>query len=83
MGYTFYPTYQKPKLALAKLTNDESFKDVDPVEAMAAYQEVFDKYIRVVKASDEVDRYDIEGNVLPKKHKDDPCYFPLFGVSKL
>ena len=78
----YIPPHLKPKLGLAKLTNDESFKDVDTVDAMAAYQEVFEKYIRVVKASDEVDRYDIEGNVLPKKPKDDPDSDekPLFSI---
>ena len=75
-GKEHIPPHLKPKLALAKLTNDESFKDVAPVEAMAAYQEVF------VKASDEVDRYDIEGNVLPKRPKDDPenDEKPLFNI---
>ena len=63
------PPHLKPKLALAKLTEDESFKDMDTQEALALYEEVFRKHIQVTKAVDEVDRYDIEGNVLPKKNQ--------------
>lgn len=76
------PAQLKPKLALAKLTDDESFKGMKAMEAMELYQEVFDKYIKVIKAIDEVDRYDIEGNVLPKRPKDDPenDEKPLFNI---
>lgn len=76
------PAQLKPKLALAKLTDDESFKDIKVMEAMELYQEVFDKHIKVIKAIDEVDRYDIEGNVLPKRPKDDPenDEKPLFNI---
>ncbi len=65
------PPQLKPKLALAKLTDDTSFKDMDTMEAMAIYEDVFNKHIQVTRAIDEVDRYDIEGNLLPKKPKDD------------
>lgn len=65
------PMELKPKLALAKLTNDVIFKDMDTEEALAIYAEVFEKHIQVTRAIDEVDRYDIEGNVMPKKPKDD------------
>lgn len=71
-GKDYVPMELKPKLALAKLTDDESFKDLDVETAMKAYVEVFEKHIQVVRAIDEVDRYDIEGNLLPKKPKDDP-----------
>ncbi|MGT2896243.1 hypothetical protein Javan174_0050 [Streptococcus phage Javan174] len=71
-GKDYIPMELKPKLALAKLTDDESFKDLDVETAMAVYVEVFEKHIQVVRAIDEVDRYDIEGNLLPKKPKDDP-----------
>lgn len=65
------PIELKPKLALAKLTDDVTFKDMDTEDALAIYAEVFEKYIQVTRAIDEVDRYDIEGNVMPKKPKDD------------
>ncbi|MFC5630135.1 MULTISPECIES: Gp15 family bacteriophage protein [Streptococcus] len=71
-GKDYIPMELKPKLALAKLTDDESFKDLDVETAMAVYVEVFEKHIQIVRAIDEVDRYDIEGNLLPKKPKDDP-----------
>lgn len=76
------PPHLKPKLALAKLTEDESFKDMDTQEALALYEEVFRKHIQVTKAVDEVDRYDIEGNVLPKKPKEqsDDNDKPLFSI---
>ena len=76
------PPHLKPKLALAKLTEDESFKDMDTQEALALYEEVFRKHIQVTKAVDEVDRYDIEGNVLPKKTKEqsDDNEKPLFSI---
>lgn len=65
------PIELKPKLALAKLTDDVTFKDMDTEDALAIYAEVFEKYIQVTRAIDEVDRYDIDGNVMPKKPKDD------------
>lgn len=71
-GKDYIPPAFKPRLALAKLTGDESFKDMDTMEAMAVYQEVFEKHIQVVRAIDEVERYDIEGNPLPKRPKEDP-----------
>lgn len=76
------PPHLKPKLALAKLTENESFKDMDTQEALALYEEVFRKHIQVTKAVDEVDRYDIEGNVLPKKPKEqsDGNEKPLFSI---
>lgn len=72
----------KPQLALAKLTDDMTFKDMDTEQALAIYAEVFEKYIQVTRAIDEVDRYDIEGNVLPKKPKDEPDSDdkPLFNI---
>ncbi len=69
MGQGAYTPELKPKLALAKLTDNESFKDMDTMEAMAIYQEVFEKHIKVIRAADHVVRYDIEGNVLPKDPK--------------
>lgn len=76
------PMELKPKLALAKLTNDVIFKDMDTEEALAIYAEVFEKHIQVTRAIDEVDRYDIEGNVMPKRPKDDPDSddTPLFNI---
>ena len=76
------PMELKPKLALAKLTNDVIFKDMDTEEALAIYAEVFEKHIQVTRAIDEVDRYDIEGNVMPKRPKDDPDSDdkPLFNI---
>ncbi|MGT2969122.1 Gp15 family bacteriophage protein [Streptococcus azizii] len=81
-GKDYIPMELKPKLALAKLTDDDSFKDLDVETAMAVYIEVFEKHIQVVRAIDEVDRYDIEGNLLPKKPKDDPENDdkPLFSI---
>ncbi|MGT2866615.1 Gp15 family bacteriophage protein [Streptococcus fryi] len=76
------PIDLKPKLALAKLTDDMTFKDMKTEDALAIYKQVFEKHIQVTRAIDEVDRYDIEGNVLPKKPKDDPDSDdkPLFNV---
>ncbi|MGQ4031706.1 Gp15 family bacteriophage protein [Streptococcus suis] len=81
-GKAHIPTELKPKLALAKLTDNESFKDMDTMEAMAIYQEVFEKHIKVIRAADHVVRYDIEGNVLPKRPKEDPDNEekPLFSI---
>ena len=81
-GKEHIPPELKPKLALAKLTDDESFKDMDTMEAMAIYQEVFEKHIKVIRAADQAVRYDIEGNVLPKRPKEDPDNEekPLFSI---
>ncbi len=81
-GKEHIPLELKPKLALAKLTDDESFKDMDTMEAMAIYQEVFEKHIKVIRAADHAVRYDIEGNVLPKRPKEDPDNEekPLFSI---
>ena len=65
------PPQLKPNLALAKLTDDVTFKDMDTVEALAIYADIFESHIQVTRAIDEVERYDIEGNVMPKKPKDD------------
>lgn len=76
------PVELKPKLALAKLTDDVTFKDMDTRQALAIYADIFEKHIQVTRAIDEVDRYDIEGNVLPKKTKDAQDYDdkPLFNI---
>ncbi|HEL1741108.1 TPA: bacteriophage Gp15 family protein [Streptococcus suis] len=81
-GKAHIPPELKPKLALAKLTDNESFKDMDTMDAMAIYQEVFEKHIKVIRAADHVVRYDIEGNVLPKRPKEDPDNEekPLFSI---
>ncbi|WP_243093106.1 Gp15 family bacteriophage protein [Streptococcus dysgalactiae] len=81
-GKEHIPIELKPKLALAKPTDDVTFKDMDTEDALAIYAEVFEKYIQVTRAIDEVDRYDIEGNVMPKKPKDDPETDdkPLFSI---
>lgn len=81
-GKDYIPMELKPRLALAKLTDDESFKNLDVETAMKAYVEVFEKHIQVVRAIDEVDRYDIEGNLLPKRPKDDPenDELPLYSI---
>lgn len=81
-GKGHIPVELKPKLALAKLTDDVSFKDMDTRQALAIYADIFEKHIQVTRAIDEVDRYDIEGNVLPKKTKDAQDYDdkPLFNI---
>lgn len=66
-----YPIQIKPQLALVKLTHDTELKNMDFDAALEIYMQVFDEHIKSVKAIDEVDRYDLEGNVLPKKQKDD------------
>ncbi|HFI2472225.1 TPA: Gp15 family bacteriophage protein [Streptococcus suis] len=78
----YIPLELKPKLALAKLTDDVSFKDMDAEEALNIYVEVFEKHIQVTRAIDEVERYDIEGNVMPKKPKEEPDSDdkPLFNI---
>lgn len=70
-GKEYIPPELKPKLALAKLTDDESFKDMDTADALAIYADVFEKHIQVTRAIDEVDRYDLDGNLIPRKPKDD------------
>lgn len=81
-GKEHIPVELKPKLALAKLTDDVTFKDMDTRQALAIYADIFEKHIQVTRAIDEVDRYDIEGNVLPKKTKDAQDYDdkPLFNI---
>ena len=81
-GKGHIPVELKPKLALAKLTDDVTFKDMDARQALAIYADIFEKHIQVTRAIDEVDRYDIEGNVLPKKTKDAQDYDdkPLFNI---
>lgn len=81
-GKGHIPAELKPKLALAKLTDDVTFKDMDTRQALAIYADIFEKHIQVTRAIDEVDRYDIEGNVLPKKTKDAQDYDdkPLFNI---
>ena len=81
-GKGHIPVELKPKLALAKLTDDVTFKDMDTRQALALYADIFEKHIQVTRAIDEVDRYDIEGNVLPKKTKDAQDYDdkPLFNI---
>ena len=81
-GKGHIPVELKPKLALAKLTDDVTFKDMDTRQALAIYADIFEKHIQVTRAIDEVDRYDIEGNVLPKKTKDtqDHDDKPLFNI---
>lgn len=66
----YIPLELKPKLALAKLTDDESFKDMDAIEALEVYADIFEKHIQITRAIDEVDRYDIDGNIMPEKPKD-------------
>lgn len=62
-------TLIKPKLALCMLTQTSDFKDMKTDAAMDLYEQVFEEHIKIVKPSDQVDRYDIEGNILPKKPK--------------
>ena len=81
-GKKHIPPSLKPKLALAKLTGDESFKDMDTEHAMVVYEDVFDKHIKIIKVGKDVQRYDLEGNPLPQKpnndsDKDDK---PLFSI---
>ncbi|GGE26268.1 Gp15 family bacteriophage protein [Streptococcus himalayensis] len=81
-GNQAIPPELKPKLALAKLTDDMTFKDMETLEALELYTEVFENHLQVTRAIDEVDRYDIEGNVMPKKPKDnlDSDDKPLFSI---
>ncbi|WP_070030362.1 Gp15 family bacteriophage protein [Streptococcus agalactiae] len=62
-------TLIKPKLALCMLTQTSDFKDMKTDAAMDLYEQVFEEHIKIVKPSDQVDRYDILGNILPKKPK--------------
>ncbi|KXT69321.1 Phage protein [Streptococcus gordonii] len=55
---------------------------MDTEHAMAVYEDVFDKHIKIIKAGKDVQRYDLEGNPLPQKpnndsDKDDK---PLFSI---
>lgn len=67
---SYIPDEMKPKLALAKLTGVETFKDLDVVTAMQAFEDVFTNHIQTLKESDEAVQYDIEGNVMPTKPKE-------------
>ncbi|HEN3143852.1 TPA: hypothetical protein U4W96_000154 [Streptococcus agalactiae] len=62
-------TLIKPKLALCMLTQSSDFRDMKTDAAMDLYEQVFEEHIKIVKPSDQIDRYDIEGNILPKKPK--------------
>ncbi|KAF1125788.1 Gp15 family bacteriophage protein [Streptococcus agalactiae] len=62
-------TLIKPRLALCMLTQSSDFKDMKTDAAMDLYEQVFEEHIKIVKPSDQIDRYDIEGNILPKKPK--------------
>ncbi|SFC83289.1 Bacteriophage Gp15 protein [Streptococcus gallolyticus] len=76
-----YPVQIKPQLALVKLTHDADFKAMDFETALEVYIQVFDDYIKSVKANDEVDRYDLEGNVLPKRQREtDEDDKPLYSL---
>jgi Bacteriophage Gp15 protein. len=64
-----FPVQIKPQLALVKLTNSSDFKNMDFETALNIYSKVFDKHIKSVRAIDAVERYDLEGNVIPKNHE--------------
>lgn len=66
-----FPVQIKPQLALVKLTNSSDFKNMDFETALNIYSEVFDKHIKSVRAIDAVERYDLEGNVIPRKPRED------------
>lgn len=66
-----FPVQIKPKLALVKLTNSSDFKNMDFETALNIYSEVFDKHIKSVRAIDAVEHYDLEGNVIPRKPRED------------
>lgn len=65
------PVQIKPQLALVKLTNSFDFKNMDFETALNIYSDVFDKHIKSVRAIDAVERYDLEGNVIPRKPRED------------
>ena len=65
-----FPVQIKPQLALVKLTDNPEFRHLDFETALNIYSEIFEKHIKSVKPSDAVERYDLEGNVIPKKPKD-------------
>lgn len=65
-----FPVQIKPQLALVKLTDNPEFRHLDFETALNIYLEIFEKHIKSVKPSDAVERYDLEGNVIPKKPKD-------------
>lgn len=60
----------KPQLALCMLTKSDYFRGMETDDAMDLYEQVFNEHINIVNPTDQVDRYDIEGNLLPKKPKD-------------
>lgn len=66
-----FPVQIKPQLALVKLTNSSDFKNMDFETALNIYSKVFDKHIKSVRAIDAVERYDLEGNVIPQKPRED------------
>lgn len=66
-----FPVQIKPQLALVKLTNSSDFKNMEFETALNIYSEVFDKHIKSVRAIDAVERYDLEGNVIPQKPRED------------
>lgn len=76
-----YPIKIKPQLALVKLTNCQDFRALDFDEAIEIYMQIFDEHIKNVRASDEVERYDLEGNVLPKRSRnEDDDKKPLYSI---
>lgn len=72
----------KPQIALCMLTQSSDFQDMKTDAAMDLYEQVFKEYIKIVKPSDQIDRYDIEGNILPKKPKntDDDDEEPVMSI---
>ncbi|HEO4987018.1 TPA: hypothetical protein VA197_000971 [Streptococcus agalactiae] len=72
----------KPQIALCMLTQTDDFKSMGAEEAMDLYEQIFEDHIKIVKPSDQVDRYDIEGNILPKKPKktDDEEESPVLSI---
>lgn len=64
------PVQIKPQLALVKFTNSLDFKNMDFETALNIYSDVFDKHIKSVRAVDAVERYDLEGNVIPRKPRE-------------
>ncbi|XCY69948.1 Gp15 family bacteriophage protein [Streptococcus iniae] len=56
----------KPNLALCMLTKTDDFRTLQFKQAMDLYEQVFNEHIKIVKLADQIDRYDIAGNLLPK-----------------
>lgn len=67
---SYIPIDMKPRLALVKLTGDEYFRDIDPLKAFEVYGEVFENFIKITRPVEDVEQYDLLGNVLPKKSRD-------------